>query len=92
MKDNYTPGQDCQCHAYSEAECGCDVDWTSKEVYDLREQRDRLVNALIEARYAMYEAKEWIHVAKFEEATERLVNWENKHTNYIFHLIKGNKP
>lgn len=42
MNNNYTPGQGCQCHAHSEEECGCDADWTPKEVYELREQRDRL--------------------------------------------------
>ena len=26
------------CHAYSESECGCDVDWTPSEVYELREK------------------------------------------------------
>ena len=64
------------CHAHSEAECGCDVDWTPREVYELREtisdletrhaatmlhtqsivdesnelrrQRDRLADALLE--------------------------------------------
>ena len=43
MKENYTPGEGCQCHAQSEAECGCDVDWTPREVYELREERDRLL-------------------------------------------------
>jgi len=38
MKNNYTPGEGCLCHAHSEAECGCDVDWTPREVYELREQ------------------------------------------------------
>jgi len=74
MKENYTPGKGCLCHAHSESECACDVDWTPKEVYELkativdmeirhsatmlhtqsivseanelREQRDRLVEAL----------------------------------------------
>ena len=46
MKENYIPGEGCQCSAYNESECGCDVDWTPKEVYELREQRDRLVGAL----------------------------------------------
>jgi hypothetical protein len=46
MKENYTPGQGCMCHAHSEEECGCDVDWTPREVYELREQRDRLAEAL----------------------------------------------
>jgi hypothetical protein len=41
MKEKYTPGEGCQCHAHSEAECGCDVDWTPREVYELREQRDK---------------------------------------------------
>jgi len=51
MNDNYTPGQGCLCHAHSEAECGCDVDWTPREVYELREklsavtgERDEAVN------------------------------------------------
>jgi hypothetical protein len=37
MKENYTPGKGCMCHAHSESECGCDVDWTPREVYELRE-------------------------------------------------------
>jgi hypothetical protein len=36
MKEKYIPGQGCLCHAHSEAECGCDVDWTPREVYELR--------------------------------------------------------
>ena len=48
MSDEYIPGEDCQCSAYNESECGCDADWTSREVYDLREQRDRLAEALKE--------------------------------------------
>jgi hypothetical protein len=46
MKEKYIPGEGCLCHAHSEAECGCDVDWTPREVYELREQRDRLAEAL----------------------------------------------
>jgi hypothetical protein len=46
MKEKYIPGGGCLCHAHSEAECGCDVDWTPREVYELREQRDRLAEAL----------------------------------------------
>jgi hypothetical protein len=45
MKEEYIPGEGCECHAHSEAECGCDVDWTPREVYELREQRDRLAEA-----------------------------------------------
>jgi hypothetical protein len=46
MKQDYTPGEGCECLAHSEAECGCDADWTPREVYELREQRDRLAEAL----------------------------------------------
>jgi hypothetical protein len=64
MKDKYTPGQDCKCSAYSESECGCDVDWTPAEVYELREQlkseralADRLAEALTNpATYVALEA------------------------------------
>ena len=31
-------GIGCTCHAYSENECGCGVDWTPQEIYDLRAQ------------------------------------------------------
>jgi hypothetical protein len=64
MKNKYTPGQDCKCHAYSESECACDVDWTPTEVYELREQlkseralADRLAEALTNpATYVALEA------------------------------------
>jgi hypothetical protein len=46
MKEKYIPGEGCLCHAHSEAECGCDVDWTPREVYELRRQRDRLAEAI----------------------------------------------
>jgi hypothetical protein len=46
MKDKYIPGEGCECSARCSCECGCDVDWTPREVYELREQRDRLAEAL----------------------------------------------
>jgi hypothetical protein len=46
MKEKYIPGEGCQCSARCSCECGCDVDWTPREVYELREQRDRLAEAL----------------------------------------------
>jgi hypothetical protein len=48
MKEKYIPGEGCQCSARCSCECGCDVDWTPREVYELREQRDRLAEALRE--------------------------------------------
>jgi hypothetical protein len=50
MKEKYIPGKDCQCLAHNEYECGCDADWTPREVYELREQRDRLAEALREIK------------------------------------------
>ena len=26
----YSPGQDCQCSAYGECECGCSAEWTPR--------------------------------------------------------------
>jgi hypothetical protein len=46
MKEKYIPGEGCECSARCSCECGCDVDWTPREVYELREQRDRLAEAL----------------------------------------------
>jgi hypothetical protein len=46
MNQDYIPGGGCLYHAHSEEECGCDVDWTPREVYELREQRDRLAEAM----------------------------------------------
>jgi hypothetical protein len=48
MKGGYIPGAGCECSARCGCECGCDVDWTPREVYELREQRDRLAEALRE--------------------------------------------
>ena len=54
MTKEHTPGQDCNCHAYGENECGCGADWTPSEVYELREKlaaeralADRLAEALM---------------------------------------------
>lgn len=44
---DYAPGMTCKCHAYGEYECGCDADWTSKQVYFLKwklAKYDSLVN------------------------------------------------
>ncbi|NDD52357.1 hypothetical protein EBZ39_00495 [bacterium] len=46
-------GKECKCHAHSEAECGCDADWTPQEVYDLRESNARLLGLLADIRAAV---------------------------------------
>lgn len=35
-------GKGCICGAYSESECGCDADWTPKELYAARDEIARL--------------------------------------------------
>jgi hypothetical protein len=38
-------GMDCNCGAYGEHECCCGADWTTQEVYDLREEVKQLREA-----------------------------------------------
>jgi len=38
-------GGDCTCAAWHESECACDADWTTQEVYDLREEVQQLREA-----------------------------------------------
>jgi hypothetical protein len=37
-EEEYYPGKGCQCHAHSDWECCCNVDWTEPEVYELRDE------------------------------------------------------
>lgn len=39
-------GRDCKCSAYDYSECGCDVDWTPSEVYELRHKVKSLESRL----------------------------------------------
>jgi len=45
-----TPGQDCQCYAYSENECACNVDWTDPLIYKQREELREVRAALDSAQ------------------------------------------
>jgi hypothetical protein len=38
-------GEGCTCLAYGEHECGCGVDWTDQEIYDLRAEVKQLKEA-----------------------------------------------
>lgn len=42
IEDDYFEGKGCKCFARSESECGCDVDWTPREVYRLLKENDKL--------------------------------------------------
>jgi predicted RNase H-like nuclease (RuvC/YqgF family) len=39
--DEYFPGKGCECYAKGSCECGCNADWTDKEVYVLRNKLDQ---------------------------------------------------
>jgi len=45
-RDEMADGKGCKCAAYDESECGCDVDWTPQEVYDLRTENEQLKEAI----------------------------------------------
>jgi hypothetical protein len=40
-------GKGCNCGAYDQSECACDVDWTPQEVYDLRAEVENLRHAIL---------------------------------------------
>jgi len=39
---SYYEGKGCNCFARSQADCSCNVDWTPKEVYELRKEIESL--------------------------------------------------
>jgi hypothetical protein len=70
MKEKYIPGGGCLCHAHSEAECGCDVDWTPREVYELRDKAERYrldANAMMMQRDRLAEALREIDMARLDD-------------------------
>ena len=45
MSEEYSPGDDCECSAYCEMECGCGVDWTDPMIYRLRDTLQQVVDS-----------------------------------------------
>lgn len=55
-------GKGCKCSANSESECGCGVDWTPQEVYDLRTENAVLrgVNQVLRSLvHDKFKTNEW---------------------------------
>ena len=48
--NNYYKGKGCKCHAYYYGECACGVDWTPKEVYELRKEVVELRKEVVELK------------------------------------------
>jgi hypothetical protein len=74
MKEKYIPGEGYQCSARCSCECGCDADWTPREVYELREQRDRLAEALKDFEYERDEER-----VEVEKLKREVINWKTAH-------------
>ena len=53
MNKDYYPGKGCQCYAHSEGECVCNVDWTEPEVYELREENEKLKDEIKKLKLAL---------------------------------------
>jgi len=87
---DYRPGKGCKCHAWVELECCCNtwndamtkqnikVDWTPKEVYELRNR----VHELEEKSHTnMVNALDWVHDVLLddcntaEECRQQIVNY-----------------
>jgi hypothetical protein len=82
MKEKYIPGEGCQCSARCSCECGCDVDWTPREVYELREQRDRLAEALRTLMFNSLRYRMESYDASYQEAESALAavkGWSHDH-------------
>jgi hypothetical protein len=52
-EEEYFPGKGCQCYAHSENECACNVDWTEPEVYELREENEKLKDEIKKLKLAL---------------------------------------
>jgi hypothetical protein len=76
MKEKYIPGEGCECSAQCSCECGCDVDWTPREVYELREQRDRMAEALRELCETLLNDKPRDITESLYKAGDALAAWK----------------
>ena len=78
-------GMDCTCAAWSENECCCGADWTTQEMYDLREQlkeaerqRDELL--------ADAERYRWLRKNRY---TAKYPNSEFDHAMHLSFTVSG---
>tara|TARA_R110000868_G_scaffold20396_1_gene86369 strand:+ start:1062 stop:1355 length:294 start_codon:yes stop_codon:yes gene_type:complete len=55
----YYAGKGCECYARSEGECGCGVDWTPSEVYELRKENRELQARIDGLEYDVKNYRGW---------------------------------
>ena len=73
MSEDYYPGKGCKCGAWDRSECGCDVDWTPTEVYDLRSKLKAAHSKLVKLQR---------EVTKKNNQIERLARLIDKMTDF----------
>lgn len=76
---DYFPGKGCLCAAHGSIDCGChDVDWTDKEVYVLRAEKESVdkrckeLEKVIADAYLDYKVKQANLNEKIKDAVEAL--------------------
>ena len=74
MDKDYHAGMGCICSAHDASECGCGVDWTEPEIYQLREELATLKRENEILTKGLME--NWHHSRKCEAHN----NWKPMHT------------
>jgi hypothetical protein len=69
--ETYYPGAGCGCYAHNRDECGCDVDWTSREEYELMDE----VNELLEKADDREQAEIDIEAIEAIEGQQSINGW-----------------
>lgn len=74
LENAMSDGNGCKCGAYWRGECSCDVDWTPKEIYDLRAERDELKRKVENLEKCRIDQRRIEHL-KYLRAQLELVGW-----------------
>ena len=89
--EDYYEGKGCKCYAWSQGECACNVDWTPKEVYRLRDEieaKDKRIAELesaeeiIKLRGQLEQAQAELVTAKVDGIREAVRHVSNSGSEY----------